>query len=145
MKYLLMYVNFIVGAIIPVQAIVNARLGKQVGGALMGSLMSFFTGFVCLLILNLIINQNAFSLNKVFFSLSMVCMGWMIDRCSFRKLYYMDKSTARCCINICIGYKRPAFYFFTDWQLWMVWFSNQNNNFRKNYWCSIDYRRYNSY
>ena len=66
MKYLLMFITFVVGAIIPVQAIINARLGKQIGGALMGSLMSFFTGFIFLLILNLIINHNSFSLNKFF-------------------------------------------------------------------------------
>lgn len=64
MKYLLMFITFIVGTIIPVQAIVNARLGRQIGGALMGSLMSFFTGFICLLVLNLVVNKDAFVLNK---------------------------------------------------------------------------------
>ena len=61
-----MLITFIVGAIIPVQAILNARLGRQIGGALMGSLMSFFTGFIFLLILNLIINNNAFAFNKFY-------------------------------------------------------------------------------
>ncbi len=32
----------------------------------MGLLMSFFTGFIFLLILNLIINTNAFTLNKFY-------------------------------------------------------------------------------
>lgn len=59
MRYLLMFFTFIIGVLIPVQAILNARLGRQTGGALMGSLMSFFTGFICLLILNLITNTNA--------------------------------------------------------------------------------------
>ena len=60
-----MFITFVVGAIIPVQAILNAKLGRQIGGALMGSLMSFFTGFICLLILNLIINNNALIAIKV--------------------------------------------------------------------------------
>jgi transporter family-2 protein len=59
MKYILMLITFFVGAIIPVQAILNARLGRQIGGALMGSLISFFTGCVALFILNLIVNGNA--------------------------------------------------------------------------------------
>lgn len=54
-----MLITFIVGALIPVQAVLNARLGKQTGGPLMGSLLSFLTGLVCLIILNLITNANA--------------------------------------------------------------------------------------
>lgn len=54
-----MLITFFVGAVIPIQAILNARLGKQTGGALMGSLLSFATGFICLLVLNLIINSQA--------------------------------------------------------------------------------------
>lgn len=54
-----MLITFFVGAIIPVQAILNAKLGRQTGGALMGSLLSFATGFICLLILNLLINSQA--------------------------------------------------------------------------------------
>jgi len=59
MKYFLMLITFFVGSIIPMQAILNARLGRQIGGALMGSLMSFFTGFIFLLILNLMLNSSA--------------------------------------------------------------------------------------
>ena len=59
MKYLLMIATFFVGAIIPVQAILNTRLGKQTGGALMGALLSFLTGSICLLVLNFIVNGNA--------------------------------------------------------------------------------------
>src|SRR3954469_1368395 len=59
MKYFLMLITFFVGTIIPIQAILNARLGRQIGGALMGSLMSFFTGFIFLLLLNLIVNGSA--------------------------------------------------------------------------------------
>ena len=59
MKYVLTIITFFVGAIIPVQAILNARLGRQTGGALMGALISFLTGSVCLLVLNLIVNRGA--------------------------------------------------------------------------------------
>jgi len=54
-----MFVTFVVGAIIPVQAILNSRLGRQTGGPLMGSLLSFATGLVCLLIFNLTTNSQA--------------------------------------------------------------------------------------
>src|SRR5215510_13595652 len=59
MKYFLMLITFFVGMIIPVQAILNARLGRQTGGALMGALLSFLTGSVCLLLLNFIVNGQA--------------------------------------------------------------------------------------
>jgi transporter family-2 protein len=59
MKYLLMLATFIVGAIIPVQAVLNSRLGRQTGGPLMGALMSFFRGMICLIIINLIVNGHA--------------------------------------------------------------------------------------
>ena len=58
MKYILMIITFFVGAIIPVQAILNARLGRQTGGALMGALLSFLTGTVVLLVLNIIISGS---------------------------------------------------------------------------------------
>ena len=54
-----MLITFFVGAIIPVQAILNARLGRQIGGSLMGSFMSFFTGAIALFILNVIVNNQA--------------------------------------------------------------------------------------
>lgn len=59
MKYILMFLTFIVGTIIPVQAVVNARLGSQVGGATMSALMSFFTGCLWLLLLNISVNSSA--------------------------------------------------------------------------------------
>ena len=59
MKYVLMVITFFVGAIIPVQAILNARLGRQTSGALMGALLSFLTGTVCLIVLNIIVNGSA--------------------------------------------------------------------------------------
>jgi bacterial/archaeal transporter family-2 protein len=59
MKYLLMFLTFAVGSILPIQAVVNSRLGNQVGGATMGALMSFFTGCIWLLLLNLSVNSTA--------------------------------------------------------------------------------------
>lgn len=59
MKYILMFITFLVGSIIPIQAVVNARLGSQTGGATMGALLSFFTGFMWMLLLNTSINSNA--------------------------------------------------------------------------------------
>jgi len=43
----------------PVQAILNTRLGRQIGGPLMGSLMSFFVGIICLFVLNLSLNYSS--------------------------------------------------------------------------------------
>lgn len=59
MRYLLMFFTLLTGAIIPIQAILNARLGKQTGGSLMGSMLSFTVGLICLLILNLTTNTSA--------------------------------------------------------------------------------------
>src|SRR5258706_4536616 len=59
MRYLLMFFTLIVGAIIPVQAVLNTRLGKQIGGSLMGPLLSFTVGLICLFILNVATNSSA--------------------------------------------------------------------------------------
>ena len=59
MKYFLLLLTLFTGALLPVQAILNTRLGRQTGGPLMGSLISFSVGLICLLILNLIVNANA--------------------------------------------------------------------------------------
>jgi len=59
MKYLLMFFTLLIGAMIPIQAVLNTRLGRQTGGPLMGSLMSFTVGLVCLLVLNLATNASA--------------------------------------------------------------------------------------
>ncbi|MEX6690440.1 DMT family transporter [Danxiaibacter flavus] len=59
MRYLLMLLTLIIGTFIPIQAVLNTKLGRQIGGPLMGSLMSFFVGFVCLLILNFSVNTQA--------------------------------------------------------------------------------------
>ncbi|MCW3117481.1 MAG: family transporter [Chitinophagaceae bacterium] len=54
-----MLLTLTAGALMPVQAILNTRLGRQIGGPLMGSLMSFFVGIVCLFILNLSLNYSS--------------------------------------------------------------------------------------
>ena len=59
MKYLLLFLTLVTGALLPVQAILNTRLGKQTGGPLMGSLLSFIVGLICLLVLNLVTNTSA--------------------------------------------------------------------------------------
>jgi transporter family-2 protein len=59
MKYLLMFLTLLTGALLPVQAILNTRLGRQTGGPLMGSLLSFSVGLICLLVLNLVTNTSA--------------------------------------------------------------------------------------
>jgi bacterial/archaeal transporter family-2 protein len=59
MKYVLLIITLIVGALMPVQAILNTRLGRQIGGPLMASLMSFCVGLICLLLLNLVSNYSA--------------------------------------------------------------------------------------
>ncbi len=59
MKYLMMFLTLVTGALMPVQAILNTRLGKQIGGPLMASMMSFITGLICLFILNLAINSSS--------------------------------------------------------------------------------------
>lgn len=59
MKYALIVLTFLVGAIIPVQAVLNSRMGKQTGGSLMGAFISFLVGLICLLIINLVMNPSA--------------------------------------------------------------------------------------
>lgn len=59
MRFLVMFATLFVGALMPVQAILNARLGRQNGGPLIGALVSFLVGAVCLVVLNLIVNYPA--------------------------------------------------------------------------------------
>lgn len=54
-----MVLTLFVGAMIPAQAVLNTRLGRQIGGPLMGSLMSFTVGIICLFALNLVTNPSA--------------------------------------------------------------------------------------
>jgi len=64
MRYLLMLSTLFIGALLPVQAVLNTKLGKQTGGPLISSLLSFLVGFVGLLIINLFVNYTALSTMK---------------------------------------------------------------------------------
>lgn len=59
MKYVFMLFTLFAGSLLPVQAILNTRLGRQIGGSLMGVLMSFMVGLTCLFIANCFINNTA--------------------------------------------------------------------------------------
>jgi transporter family-2 protein len=61
MKYLLLFCTLLVGALLPVQAVLNTRLGRQTGGPMMGSLMSFIVGLVFLSLFILVTNASAFT------------------------------------------------------------------------------------
>jgi len=54
-----------IGAILPVQAVLNTKLGKQTGGPLISSLLSFLVGLICLFIINLFANYSAFTSMKL--------------------------------------------------------------------------------
>ena len=61
MRYILMLSTLFIGAILPVQAVLNTKLGKQTGGPLISSLLSFLVGLICLFIINLFGNYTALS------------------------------------------------------------------------------------
>ena len=65
MRYILMLSSLFIGAILPVQAVLNTRLGKQTGGPFIGSLLSFLVGLICLFIINLFANYTALSNMKL--------------------------------------------------------------------------------
>jgi transporter family-2 protein len=65
MRYILMCSTLFIGAILPVQAVLNTKLGRQTGGPLIGSLLSFLVGLICLFILNLVTNYTALSQMKL--------------------------------------------------------------------------------
>src|SRR4030095_183473 len=61
MRYILMFSTLFIGALLPVQAVLNTKLGKQTGGPLISSLLSFLVGLFCLFIINLVTNYTALS------------------------------------------------------------------------------------
>jgi len=65
MRYFLMFSTLFIGALLPVQAVLNTKLGKQTGGPLISSLLSFLVGFICLFIINLFGNYTALSNMKL--------------------------------------------------------------------------------
>jgi transporter family-2 protein len=56
-----MFSTLFIGALLPVQAVLNTKLGKQTGGPLISSLLSFLVGLICLFIINLFVNYTALS------------------------------------------------------------------------------------
>jgi transporter family-2 protein len=65
MRYILMFSTLFIGAILPVQAVLNTKLGKQTGGPLISSMLSFLVGLIALLIINLVANYSALSNMKL--------------------------------------------------------------------------------
>ena len=65
MRYILMLSTLFIGAILPVQAVLNTKLGRQTGGPLISSLLSFLVGLICLFIINLFANYSAFTNMKL--------------------------------------------------------------------------------
>ena len=65
MRYILMLSTLFIGAILPVQAVLNTKLGRQTGGPLISSLLSFLVGLICLFIVNLFVNYTALSQMKL--------------------------------------------------------------------------------
>jgi transporter family-2 protein len=65
MRYVLMFSTLFIGTLLPVQAILNTKLGKQTGGPMMSSMLSFFVGLVCLFIINVVTNYTALSNMKL--------------------------------------------------------------------------------
>ena len=61
MRYVLMLSTLFIGALLPVQAILNTKLGKQTGGPMISSLLSFLVGLIGLFIINLVVNYSALS------------------------------------------------------------------------------------
>jgi transporter family-2 protein len=60
-----MFSTLFIGAILPVQAVLNTKLGKQTGGPLISSLLSFLVGLICLFIINLFANYSALTNMKL--------------------------------------------------------------------------------
>jgi len=65
MRYILMFSTLLIGALLPVQAVLNTKLGKQTGGPLISSTLSFLVGLIGLLIINLVVNYSAVSNMKL--------------------------------------------------------------------------------
>ena len=59
MRYVYMLCTLVIGGLVPIQAILNMRLGRLTGGPMVSSLMSFLVGTICLLALNLGTNAAA--------------------------------------------------------------------------------------
>ena len=65
MRYMLMLSTLFIGALLPVQAVLNTKLGKQTGGPLISSMLSFLVGLIFLFAINLLVNYTALSNMKL--------------------------------------------------------------------------------
>ncbi|MAE58469.1 MAG: hypothetical protein CME69_06285 [Halobacteriovorax sp.] len=65
MKLLIALWAFAIGLMVPLQGVINARLGKEVGGPTQSSLISFSGGFLIFVIIGLFNYQNLPSFSKV--------------------------------------------------------------------------------
>lgn len=65
MKTIAIILAFIVGLLMPFQAIVNSRLAIEIGSSLMAALVSFTGGFVIFLIINLFSPGPIFSIKQL--------------------------------------------------------------------------------
>jgi len=62
---MLMLSTLFIGALLPVQAVLNTKLGKQTGGPLISSMLSFLVGLIFLFAINLLVNYTALSNMKL--------------------------------------------------------------------------------
>ncbi|ULQ56411.1 DMT family transporter [Flavihumibacter rivuli] len=60
MKWTMALATLVVGALIPIQALLNSKMGKLTGGPVMGALVSFTVGLVCLLSLVMVSQPYTF-------------------------------------------------------------------------------------
>ncbi|MEE3079766.1 MAG: DMT family transporter [Bdellovibrionota bacterium] len=65
MKLLIALWAFAIGLMVPLQGVINAKLGKEVGGPTQSSLISFSGGFLIFVIIGLFNYQNLPSFSKV--------------------------------------------------------------------------------
>jgi len=65
MRYMLMLSTLFIGALLPLQAVLNTKLGKQTGGPLISSMLSFLVGLIFLFAINLLVNYTALSNMKL--------------------------------------------------------------------------------
>ena len=62
---MLMLSTLFIGALLPLQAVLNTKLGKQTGGPLISSMLSFLVGLIFLFAINLLVNYTALSNMKL--------------------------------------------------------------------------------
>ena len=66
MKFIVILWAFAIGLMVPLQGVINAKLGKEVGGPTQSALISFSGGFLIFLAIGLYNYQNLPSFSRVF-------------------------------------------------------------------------------